>query len=53
MNIFIYVVTTDRGGDERAFTIEDDAYDYKSWLESQSEDYGMIDIKEMYLEDNS
>ena len=50
---FIYVVTTDCGDDERAFTNESDAYDYKSWLENLSEDYGMIDIKGIYLEDNS
>ena len=40
------------GDDERAFTNQSDAYDYKSWLEYLSEDYGIIDIKEMYLESN-
>ena len=49
---FIYVVTTDCGDDERAFTNQSDAYDYKSWLENLSEDYGMIDIKGIYLENN-
>ena len=52
MTMFIYVVTTDCGDDERAFTNQNDAYDYKTWLENQSEDYGMIDTKEMYLEEN-
>jgi len=50
--IFIYVVTTNCGDDERAFTLQDDAYAYKDWLESLSDQYGMIQIKEMYLEDN-
>jgi len=49
---FIYVVTTDCGDDERAFTNQSDAYSYKSWLEYLSEDYGIIQIKEMYLESN-
>ena len=49
---FIYVVTTDCGDDERAFTNQSDAYDYKSWLKNLSKDYGMIGIKEMYLESN-
>ena len=52
MTMFIYVVTTDCGDDEQAFTLQNDAYDYKSWLEIQSKDYGMIQIKEMYLESN-
>lgn len=50
--MFIYVVSTDYGDDERAFTNQSDAYDYKFWLENLSEDYGMIQIKEIYLEDN-
>ena len=51
--ILIYVVTTNCGDDERAFTLQDDAYAYKGWLESLSDQYGMIQIKEMYLEDNN
>ena len=47
---FIYVVTTSCGDDERAFTKESDAYEYKSWLENLSDDYGIVIIKEMYLE---
>ena len=50
---FIYVVTTDCGDDERAFINQSDAYAYKDWLENLSEDYGMIQIKEIYLENNS
>ena len=50
---FIYVVTTDCGDDLRAFTNESDAYTYKSWLELSSEEYRTIQIKGMYLEDNS
>jgi len=46
---FIYVVTTQ----SRAFINERDAYEYKDWLQSLSEEYGTILIKEMYLEDNS
>ena len=46
---FIYVVTADHGDDERAFTLQDDAYAHKDWLESMS-GYGIIQIKEMYLE---
>ena len=50
--IYIYVVTTNCGDDERAFTLQDDAYRYKDWLESIS-GYGIIQIKEMYLESNN
>jgi len=50
---FIYVVTTQSADDERAFINERDAYEYKDWLQSLSEEYGTILIKEMYLEDNS
>ncbi len=50
---FIYVVTTQSGDDERAFTNEEDAYSYKDWLQSLSRQYGTTLIKEMYLEDNS
>ena len=53
MTMSIYVVTTDCGDDERAFTNQRDAYDYKSWLENLSKDYGMIRITEIYMEDNS
>ena len=49
---FIYVVTTNCGDDEQAFTLQDDAYTYKNWLESMS-GYGIVQIKEMYLESNN
>ena len=50
---FIYVVTTQSGDDERAFTNSIDAYAYKDWLQPLSRQYGTILIKEMYLEYNS
>ena len=49
---FIYVVTTQSGDDERAFTNSIDAYAYKDWLQPLSRQYGTILIKEMYLEYN-
>jgi hypothetical protein len=48
----IYVVTTECGDDERAFIDEKEAHEWKVWLEHLSEEYGMIQIKEMYLYDN-